>query len=134
MPRPREIEFSAKTKDQAAQRAGGKCEKCGIPFYGRRPEFDHILPAALGGKPELANCMVLCEPCHAEKTAKEDVPRIRKADRQRRAANGSRAPRKKIQSRPFPETEKTERRPKIDKSALPPLGQSAIARRYKCDE
>src|SRR5208283_2819181 len=46
-------EFSVKTKDQAAQRAGGHCEKCGMPFGGRRPTYDHILPCAFGGKATL---------------------------------------------------------------------------------
>lgn len=118
MARPRSLEFTGKIKDAAAKRADGKCEKCGLPFNGRRPEYDHILPAALGGKPELANCMVLCEPCHKAKTAKEDVPRIRKADRQRRAANGSKAePRVKLQSKGFATSAKT---PRIQKQSLPP--------------
>jgi hypothetical protein len=33
--------------------------------------------------------MCLCKACHKAKTAKEDVPRIRKADRQRRASVGA---------------------------------------------
>jgi len=125
MTRPSSVEFTAKTRDQAAQRANGKCEKCGMPFGKKKPQFDHILPAALGGKPTIANCMVLCVPCHTEKTAKADVPRIRKADRQRRRDNGSKlAPTKPIQSAPFPEVEKpvrSDRKEKIDKKALAPL-------------
>lgn len=108
------IEFNAKTRDQASQRANGRCEKCGGAF--KRPEFDHILPLALGGKSELANCMVLCEPCHKEKTSKEDVPRIRKADRQRKANNGAKLPpAKPIQSAGFP---KSDKRPSIEKRPL----------------
>jgi 5-methylcytosine-specific restriction endonuclease McrA len=78
------LEFPGKIKDQAFARAAGYCEKCGITLGSKRPEYDHRLPDALGGKPTLANCWVLCTPCHSEKTAKEDVPRIRKADRQRK--------------------------------------------------
>lgn len=133
MRRPSSVEFSGKTKDKAAARASGHCEKCGMPFSGRRPHYDHILPAALGGKPELSNCQVLCEPCHKEKTAREDVPRIRKSDRQRKAANGASRKPSKIQSAPFQKSEKptrSDRKASIDKSALLPLGASNIARRF----
>lgn len=118
------LEFSAKVRDQAAQRANGKCEMCGLPFNGRRPHYDHILPAALGGKPELANCQVLCEPCHKEKTGKQDIPRIRKSDRQRKAANGADRKPPQIQSAGFPKYEKPSKVAKggkIEKSALPSL-------------
>jgi 5-methylcytosine-specific restriction protein A len=121
------LEFSAKVRDQAAQRANSKCEMCGLPFGGRRPEYDHVLPAALGGKPTLANCRAVCGPCHRAKTAKEDVPRIRKADRQRRAATGAHRPRPKIPSNP----DALKAPPKvarIDKSALAPLPRRSIYR------
>lgn len=111
------LEFPAKVRDAAAKRADGKCEICGLPFKGR-PQFDHVLPAALGGEPTLANCRAICVECHKAKTA-DDIGRIRKADRQRKAANGAKLPSKKsIQSAPFP---KSEKRPAIDKKALPEL-------------
>ena len=120
------LEFSAKTKDQAAQRAGGKCQACGLPFAGKAMHFDHILPAALGGEPTLANCQCLCEPCHKEKTGKEDVPRIRKADRQRRAAAGiKRQTGPKLQSAGFAKTDKPRA---IDKSAMPKLPPRSLYR------
>jgi hypothetical protein len=57
--------------------------------------------------------------CHAAKTAKEDVPRIRKADRQRKASNGARtAPVRPLVSAPFPVSERTAKREA--KPALPP--------------
>jgi len=129
MTRPRSVEFSAKTKDQAFTRSNGHCEnaKCRLPFNGRRPHYDHILPAALGGKPELSNCQVLCEPCHKVKTGKEDVPRIRKSDRQRKAANGAARKPSQIQSRGF---ETAAKKPKIEKQPLSSLGPSAWARRF----
>lgn len=53
-----------------------------------------------------------------EKTAKEDIPRIRKADRQKRAALGIKDERRqRIKSRGFP---KVEKRPRIVKQQLPP--------------
>jgi hypothetical protein len=87
------LEFAGKVKDQAFARSGGRCENkaCGALLTVGKYAYDHILPAALGGKPTLANCQVICVACHAAKTTKEDVPRIRKADRQRRAHIGAKA-------------------------------------------
>lgn len=132
------LEFSPKIKDQAAIRAAGQCEKCGMPFGAKRPEYDHRLPDALGGKPTLANCWVLCAPCHREKTGTEDIPRIRKSDRQRKAAVGAKAaPSKPIQSAGFQPVEKPSKiaRVKIDKSAFAPLeNNSQIARMFRNQE
>ena len=117
------IEFSAKVRDQAAQRAAGKCQSCKCDLRGKPVEFDHILPTALGGKATLANCQVLCGACHKEKTGKSDVPRIRKADRQRRAGNGSKLPpREKIKSRGFDKTPAPPKtgKARIERATLPP--------------
>lgn len=121
------LEFSAKVRDQAAQRANGRCEMCGLPFGGRRPEYDHVLPHALGGKPTLANCRAVCSPCHKAKTAKEDVPRIRKADRQRRAATGAHRPRPKIASNPDA-LKASQKVAQIDKATLPALPRRQLYR------
>lgn len=83
-------EFPRKVRLAAFARANGCCEKCTRKLIGGEvPEYDHILPDALGGKPTLENCQILCAGCHAIKTGKEDVPRIRKSDRQRAAAIGA---------------------------------------------
>lgn len=95
------LEFPRKIKSAAFARSGGKCEACGLPFKAGAVEYDHILPAALGGEPSLANCRALCRACHVEKTA-SDVKRIRKADRQRDRANNSIVPKSKIKSAGFP--------------------------------
>ena len=117
-------EFSSKVKERANERAGGKCELCGMPFGKKRKHFDHRLPCALGGKAELANCQVICEPCHKAKTAKEDIPRIRKADRQRRADNGiKREPPRPLQSRNTLAIGKT---PKVPKT--PVVGMTRLQR------
>jgi 5-methylcytosine-specific restriction endonuclease McrA len=110
------LEFSAKTRDQAAKRANGKCEYCHLPFRGRA-EFHHILDAAYGGQATLANCLVVCKtPCHKTLTAKQAGPRA-KADRQRRAHIGAKAaPKQIIQSAGFPKAGK----PKIEKLPVPP--------------
>lgn len=64
-------EFTRKTKAAAYERSGGNCEKCGAPFGGRRPEYDHVIPDWMGGEPTLENCEVLCPPCHRGKTTKD---------------------------------------------------------------
>ena len=115
------FEFSAKTQEQALKRSGMICEnrKCCAPLSKGKYHFDHILPAALRGKPTLANCQVLCVPCHKEKTAKEDVPRIRKADRQKRADDGIKKPVASIPMRPKDEKPARDRIPIPDRKRDP---------------
>jgi 5-methylcytosine-specific restriction enzyme A len=108
------LEFSAKVKDQAAQRANGHCEKCNLPFGGRRPEYHHILECAYGGKPTLSNCLCICAPCHKVFTA-GGIKTIRKSDRQRRKSVGAEREKAKIPQRAKPE--KTA--PRFDKTPMP---------------
>lgn len=81
-------EFPAPVKLLAWDCCGGHCEQCLARIVGR-PEYDHILPDALGGEPVLANCQVLCSKCHRLKTSGEDVPRIAKTKRTKRKAIGA---------------------------------------------
>ena len=89
------IEFSAKTRDQAFARSGGRCEwceagvRCDAVLSSGNVEFDHVLPLALGGESTLVNCEALCKTHHSIKTSTGDIPRIRKADRQRRRHIGA---------------------------------------------
>lgn len=106
------LEFPRAVKETSRIRSNGKCERCGAVLADHEGEYDHILPASLGGKPELANCQRLCKVCHKEKTAK-DVGRIRKADRQHARHTGTVRDKPKIASRGF------ERKPKIDKLPIP---------------
>lgn len=76
-------EFSSKTKTAAWERANGQCEACTARLSPGHTHYDHIVPDALGGEPILENVQVLCSACHGRKTAKQDVPRIAKAKRQR---------------------------------------------------
>lgn len=112
-------EFTAKTKEQAYDRAKGKCENkaCGLPLQIGKIHYDHIIPCRLGGTNEIKNCQVLCQPCHQEKTAKEDIPRIAKSRRQHRRHIGAVEPKGLIKSRGFPVTAKE---PKKQKIGLPP--------------
>ena len=74
-------EFSKQTKLEAWRRAAGYCEgPCGQSFEGRRPEYDHVKPAAMGGDNSLENCVVLCPKCHRLKTAMADMPMIWKSN------------------------------------------------------
>jgi 5-methylcytosine-specific restriction enzyme A len=81
-------EFTPKIKLAAWDRSSGNCEKCLARILGR-PEYDHVLPDALGGEPTLQNCEVLCSKCHRLKTSGEDVPRIAKTKRTKRKSIGA---------------------------------------------
>ena len=82
-------EFSKKVKAEAFVRAKGRCEKCNVKLMGNA-EYDHIVPTAYGqyGPPTLANCQLLCQKCHRQKTSTRDVPAIAKADRIKRKLQG----------------------------------------------
>jgi len=112
-------EFTAKTKEQAYERSKGRCENklCGLPLQIGKIHFDHIIPCRLGGTGEIQNCQVLCESCHKEKTAKQDIPQIAKTRRQHRRHIGAVEPKGTIKSRGFPSSG---RQPRIAKQSLPP--------------
>ena len=74
-------EFPMQVRTAVLTRAAGFCEGCHAPLQRGRYQFDHAVPDGLGGKPTLSNCVVLCSECHGEKTRKQDVPAIAKADR-----------------------------------------------------
>lgn len=102
-------EFSKAVQRAAFHRAQGHCEgqladgeRCPCSLTPAKFAYDHIVPDALGGKPILSNCQVLCMLCHAEKT-RADVARISKAKRSWDRHHGIADPhRRKIQSRRFP--------------------------------
>lgn len=93
-------EFSTRVRDEAYQRCGGKCESCGADLAPGRYQFDHIVPAGLGGAATLENCAVLCRNCHSNKTHNVDRPRMAKADRGRKKHLGI----KKLRGQPMPGT------------------------------
>lgn len=86
--------FPAKIKVAAFDRCKGHCEKCSARLYTGKFDYDHVLPDALGGKPTLDNCEVLCDACHSAKTFGKDgdVTRIAKMKRQRNAHIGIKKP------------------------------------------
>ena len=85
-------EFPKKVKVAAFQRADGRCEECTAPLAVGKFHYDHRIPDALGGKPTLENCTVLCLSCHSVKTTQEDVPTIAKSNRVRSKHLGANAP------------------------------------------
>ena len=103
------IEFPPKVKEQAYERAQGKCEYCGAALQVGRYQYDHIIPTKLGGPPTLANCRLACSICHDAKTFKEDIPRIVKARHQHRKHIGATRAKVKIPSRPKVSTRKPSR-------------------------
>jgi 5-methylcytosine-specific restriction protein A len=94
-------EFSKPVKREALKRANKRCEGegCGA-LFGMKFHFDHDIADGLGGEPTLENCKVLCHPCHAEKTAKHDIPLIAKTKRIQDKHNGIRPP-SRLQSAGF---------------------------------
>ena len=88
-------EFSKQVKRDAIMRCNGICENeaCGAKLSAHKFHFDHLIPDGLGGEPTLDNCQVLCHPCHAEKTGKQDIPRIAKAKRISDREKGIKRPR-----------------------------------------
>lgn len=82
-------EFSKRVKRDAFARANGYCEgklagsddRCPCKLSPGKFHYDHDLADWLGGEPTLENCVVLCIPCHHEKTAGSDIPAIAKAKR-----------------------------------------------------
>lgn len=84
--------FPKSVKTAAFERAMGRCECCTAYLYVGKFHYDHIQPDGLLGEPTLENCRVLCIACHGVKTAREDIPRMAKADRQKARHEGTRKP------------------------------------------
>jgi len=76
-------EFSKTVRLAAWNRCGGHCEKCTAKITAANgpPQYDHIVPDAVGGPATLDNCQTLCKTCHNTKTHEADVPQIAKTKR-----------------------------------------------------
>jgi 5-methylcytosine-specific restriction endonuclease McrA len=58
-----------------------QCESCGNVLVAGNIEYEHLDADGLGGEPTLENCGVWCaRPCSRQKTDREDIPRMAKAD------------------------------------------------------
>ncbi|MDP4006941.1 HNH endonuclease signature motif containing protein [Methylobacterium sp. NEAU K] len=80
-------EFSKAVLRAALARADGRCEgmltdgsRCPCTLQVGRFHYDHIIPTALTEDASLANCQVLCRPCHAAKTVVDigTIARVRR--------------------------------------------------------
>lgn len=120
-------EFSRKTRQQALERSGLRCEAAGARYgfeAGQRcncslslgVQFDHVLPDQMGGDNTLSNCAAICVQCHKYAT-RNDIRTIRKSDRQRDKSSGVVRPKQTISSAPFPPSDKAKR---VGKTPLPP--------------
>ncbi|MFI3904000.1 HNH endonuclease [Ochrobactrum sp. S1502_03] len=127
-------EFSKEVKRTALKRSGMKCEAVGEMYgfeAGQRccvslsagVQYDHIIADSIGGEPTLENCAAVCIPCHGYKTRTVDTPRAAKTKRMSDKANGIVRAKGNLRSQGF---QKTEKSPRIDKSALPKLPLSRL--------
>lgn len=60
------------TREHVRSRDAGLCFRCayyGMAAHGQ--DVDHFVPVSRGGSDSPANCMLLCEPCHFDKTQRE---------------------------------------------------------------
>lgn len=108
----RTANFDKKTKRQALERSGGKCEAAGT-IYGLEEgqrcnaplsfgvEFDHWDLEANSKDKSLANCVASCPRCHKFKTAKHDIPKAAKTLRQQDKNRGVKRSKQTIKSRGF---------------------------------
>lgn len=120
-------EFGKPVKRAALKRADGRCEgllpdtgeRCPCLLVAGRYHFDHVIADGLGGKPEIANCAVLCVPCHDDKT-KRDVKLIARAKRREDARLGITGPKTAIRSPGFAPTAPQRRASGAVAKALPP--------------
>jgi len=127
-------EFSTKTRKQALQRSGKRCEASG-PIYGLPTgmrctadlslgvEYDHFILDANSKDNSLENCRAVCPKCHLWKTANRDTPMAAKTVRQQFMGMKTRQ-KAKIPSRPKAAPKST----RIDKSAIPPLPVNSLYR------
>src|SRR6266852_2281906 len=82
-------QFSKEIERTAFFRAKGRCEGCSARLASGDIHYDHIVPWALSFDSSIANCQVLCNPCHRDKTANRDVPPAACRASRRRSATAS---------------------------------------------
>jgi 5-methylcytosine-specific restriction protein A len=106
-------EFSTKIRIAAMGRCKGYCENCGAFLRTGRFAFDHVNPDGLTGEPTLENCMVLCNPCHDDKT-RLDTHVIAKAKRREALHLGVKKPTRN----PLPGSKASKYKKKMDGSVV----------------
>lgn len=71
---------SAKVKAAIIARQGGLCARSGVPLAGRRVEYNHVIPLALGGADHPDNLEAITAEAHRELTS-QHMGQIAKAKR-----------------------------------------------------
>jgi 5-methylcytosine-specific restriction endonuclease McrA len=105
--------FTDRTKRLAWERSKGICESCGKTIRpGDGPEYDHDKLAFYGGDNSLANCRVLCRPCHSLKTIAHNSYEVPKSRRLIKKGAGLRG--KALRGRPLPGTKASGLRKKMN--------------------
>ena len=64
--------LTAELRRQVVERAGGRCEYCGLSQEGQEATFhvDHVVPRSAGGGSKLANLALACVSCSLRKAAR----------------------------------------------------------------
>ena len=59
----------SRLRDQVVQRAGNRCEYCGLSQAGQEAAFhvDHVVPQSVGGETSLSNLALACVSCSLRK-------------------------------------------------------------------
>jgi hypothetical protein len=67
--------ISATLRRQVIERAGNRCEYCGLAQAGQEAAFhiDHVVPAIVGGNTSLENLALACVSCSLRKGARQLV-------------------------------------------------------------
>lgn len=71
---------SAKVKASIIERQGGLCARTGVPLAGRRVEYNHVIPLALGGADHPDNLEAITAEAHRKLTSRH-MGQIAKAKR-----------------------------------------------------
>lgn len=90
-------EFTKRTKLDAFERAGGRCQSCSARLFVGKYEFHHDRECTFGGEATADNCRVLCVACHSAIT-RQRAAVIAKSNRVRERHLGI----KRASSRPLP--------------------------------
>lgn len=102
---------------------GRVCYLTGAKIVGKPPEYEHVVPLAMGGENREGNIRPVSPAAHKGKTAQEQT-RKAKADAQRAASVATKAPKASIPSPPKPE------KPTTKADQIRALREAEYARRF----
>lgn len=95
--------MTPKRRLEALLRSGGRCARCKVKL-GEAFEVDHEITLFLGGADDASNTVALCVPCHRGEKTPADAKVHAKVKRLLARQDGTRRPRKAIQSAGFSKT------------------------------